>query len=179
VGEDRLLKRARTGDREALDALCRREWRSVYAIVYAAVRDRQEAEDLTQDVFVRALNALDRYQETDVPFRAYLAAIARNRVRDRWRKRQFAQVGLEHAPELLAHDRPDVALAGLPLAVDINEAILELPEDYRTVLQLRLWEDRSSEEVARLMGRSAGAVRVLQYRALAALRRTLEEEPHR
>lgn len=179
MGEDRLLKRARNGDRQALDELCRREWRSVYAIVYAAVRDRQEAEDLTQDVFVRALNALDRYQETDVPFRAYLAAIARNRVRDRWRKREFVQVGLEQAPDLFSHDRPDVALSGLPLALDINEAILTLPEDYRTVLQLRLWEDRSSDEVARLMGRSAGAVRVLQYRALAALRRILEEEPHR
>jgi RNA polymerase sigma-70 factor (ECF subfamily) len=177
VGEDRLLKRARNGDRLALDALCRREWRPVYTLIYAAVHDRQEAEDLTQDVFVRALKALDRYQQTDVPFRAYLAAIARNRVRDRWRKREFAHVGLDQAPEPLSDDEPDAWLAGFPLSDAVASAIQSLPEDYRTVLRLRLWEDRSSEDVATIMGRSAGAVRVLQYRALAALRRRLAEEP--
>ena len=149
----------------------------VYAIIYAAVRDGQEAEDLTQDVFVRALRALDRYQETDIPFRAYLAAIARNRVRDRWRKREFAHVGLDQAPEPLSVDEPDAWLAGLPLSDAVTSAILSLPEDYQTVLRLRLWEDRSSEEVATIMGCSTGAVRVLQYRALAALRRHLAEEP--
>jgi RNA polymerase sigma-70 factor (ECF subfamily) len=179
VGEDRLLRKARDGDSQALDELCRREWRPVYAIIYAAVRDRQEAEDLTQDVFVRALKALDRYRDTGAPFRAFLAAIARNRVRDRWRKREVVQVGLDQASEPFSLDEPEAGLAGSQLSDAVVSAIMSLPEDYRTVLRLRLWEDRSSDEAATIMGRSAGAVRVLQYRALAALRRRLEEEPNR
>ncbi|HEX5502222.1 MAG TPA: sigma factor [Thermomicrobiales bacterium] len=64
MGDDPLLERARRGDRQALEELCRREWRPVYALVYHAVQDRAEAEDLTQEVFLRALRSLGRYRAT-------------------------------------------------------------------------------------------------------------------
>ena len=93
--DDRLLRRAQRGDVAALEELCEREWRPVYGVVYQAVRDRHEAQDLTQEVFLRALKSLDRYQHTGAPFSAYLATIARNMVRDRWRRRQPVTVGLD------------------------------------------------------------------------------------
>src|SRR5437868_15359217 len=82
---DELLSRARRGDQRALEELCRREWRPVYAIAYHAVGNVADAQDLTQEVFLRALQALDRYEERGIPFQAYLATIARNLVRNRAR----------------------------------------------------------------------------------------------
>lgn len=176
MSEDTLLKKARCGDAAALDQLCQREWGPVFAIVYSRVKDRHEAEDITQDVFVRALKALECYEETSVPFRAYLATIARNRVRDHWRKRNLVQVALDHAPEPVADKSdPQIEVIGGPLSDHVIDAMASLPTDYRTVLRLRLWEDRPSDEVAAMMGRSAGAVRILQYRALTMLRAILEE----
>jgi len=70
--EDKLLERAQSGDRSALDQLCRLEWRGVYGVVYQAVRNPPEAQDLTQEVFLKAMKSLDQYRHSGVPFSAYL-----------------------------------------------------------------------------------------------------------
>ena len=176
MGGDELLRRAHAGDPAAVEELCRREWRPVYATVYRAVRDRAEAEDLTQEVFVRALRALDRYRESAVPFQGFLAVIARNLVTDRRRQRRPILVPLEDVASP-ADPRPgpeDAAIGGLERA-RLAASIGTLRPDYQTVLRLRLVDGRSSDEVAALMGRSPGAIRVLQHRALAALRTALEK----
>lgn len=81
--ERELLERAQRGDLDALEEICDREWRPVYGIVYQAVRNVGEAQDLTQEVFLRALRSLPRYRDMGVPFGAYLGTIARNLIRDR------------------------------------------------------------------------------------------------
>src|SRR5690242_533267 len=101
AGDD-LVRRAKAGDLGALEQLCSREWRPVYALVYASTRNPCDAEDLTQEVFLRALNAFDRYEPRDAPFRAYLATVARNLVRNRWRRKTPVQVGLDDAPPLVS-----------------------------------------------------------------------------
>lgn len=176
MSEDDLLINAQRGDPVALEELCRREWQPVYAVVYRAVQNRTEAQDLTQEVFLRALRSLDRYQDTGTPFRAFLATVAKNLIRDRWRRKTPYLVDLDQAHELVSSiESPEewmVAQAGL---APLRQAFGTLPNDYQTVIRLRILEGRAVGEVATLMGRTPGAIRQLQHRAIASLRNTLHE----
>ncbi len=177
MGEAQLLELALRGDRLALDELCRREWRPVYGIIYQAVQNRAEAQDLTQEVFLRALKSLDRYQVTGAPFHAYLGTIARNLLRDRWRKRSYPTADIDTVPEVPeAGPGPEQQILASSDRQSVEAKLLTLPEDQQTVIRLRMLESRSSSEVGELMGRSPAAVRQLQRRALLALRAALLEE---
>ena len=148
----------------------------MFAIVYHAVHNRMEAEDLTQEAFLRALKALDRYQETGVPFRAFLATVARNLVRDGRRGRHVVHIPLDDVPEPAApQDGPEQSAIAAAEIARLGQGMARLAPDYQTVLRLRLIDGRTAEEVATLMDRSPGAVRVLQHRALIALRAALQK----
>lgn len=176
MAEDQLLRRAQQGDPQAIEALCRREWRPVYGLLYRTLGNRAEAEDLTQEVFVRALQALDRYQDTGVPFHAFLTTIARNLLRSQWRRKVPHLVELDGVPDMRSHEQgPETTLLASERRRQLEQALATLAPDYQTVIRLRLLEERSSEEVAALMDRSPGAVRVLQHRALAQLRSRLRK----
>jgi RNA polymerase sigma-70 factor, ECF subfamily len=176
VDTDDLIQQAQAGNRAALEEICRREWRPVYDLVYRTVQNRDEAQDLTQEVFLRALRSLDRYHDTGQPIHSWLVTIALNMLRDRWRRlRPSTDIdsvpdvhSLEPGPEQLAMQHSDKDV--------IERALAALPGDYQTVLRLRVIEARPSKEVAEIMGRNADAVRQLQRRALLALRATLREE---
>lgn len=168
------------GDREAVEALFRREWQPVYTLLYRAVGNRAEAQDLTQEVFIRALGALERYQPTNTPFGGYLAVIDRNVLRGRWRRRGLSTIGLAAAEmvPLLADGPEQVALIA-DEQVRLAALLAPLPLDQRRVIQLRVLEGRSTEEVAAIMERSPGAIRVLQHRAITTLRSHLREGTRR
>lgn len=178
--DDRLLERAQRGDRDALDELCRREWRPIYALAYSALGNAAEAQDLTQEAFLRALRSLPAYRVTGAPFHAYLKKIALNLVRDGWRTRRHVTVPLDDALELPARE---VGPEGQALAGDerrrLLAALATLPSDYQTVIRLRLLDGLPAADAARAMGRSPDAVRQLQHRALSALRATLSEGSRR
>ncbi len=176
MAPDQTLQRALGGDRDALNALFEREWRAVYLLLYQHVQNREEAQDLTQEVFARALRSLERYRITDTPFQGYLATIARNLLRDRWKQRRPMFHDIDAEPHLASTVPGPEALSLMSMEQEVVRRGLDaLPEDYRTVLQLRLLERRSSDEVARLMGRKPDAIRQLQRRALLALRAALGE----
>jgi len=169
-----LLRLARSGDQHALDALCRRNWKPVYRSFARLTSNPAEAEDLTQEVFLRALRSLPGFEDRGLPFAAYLLQIARNLARDRWRAKP--------AQPLVTQDLPDRAATGpgpdnLAVASDhraaLASALDRLSPDHRAVLRLRILEGRSTSEVAMIFHRSQPAVRQLQVRALAALRATL------
>jgi RNA polymerase sigma-70 factor (ECF subfamily) len=167
---DELLGRARRGDQRALEELCQREWRPVYALAYHALGNVADAQDVTQEVFLRALRSLERYEETSAPFAAYLATIARNLVRNRARLRPTAALDDDApfggaGPETLAIESSEVER--------VRAALGELPADQRRVIELRLSEGRSTAETAALLGRGPDAVRQLQHRALVSLRARL------
>lgn len=178
--DDRLLERAQCGDRDALNELCRREWRPIYALAYSALGNAAEAQDLTQEAFLRALRSLPSYRITGAPFHAYLKTVALNLIRDGWRKRRHVTVPLDDAQELPARE---VGPEGQALAPDERRRLLAaleaLPQDYGTVIRLRLLDGLSAADVARVMGRSPDAIRQLQHRALSALRATLSEGSRR
>ncbi len=177
MGDDPILTRARRGDRRALEELCHREWRPVYALLYAAVRDRAEAQDLTQEVFLRALGALGHFRAGEAPFRAFLKVIARNLLRDRWRGRRPSPVDLALIREVPSGDA-DLAEASAAAAerAQLLLALGTLPDDYQAVVRLRLLEGRAGAETAIILGRSPAAARQLLHRALGALRAALQQE---
>lgn len=175
--ESDLLRGARSGDQQALDDLCRRNWRPVYRCLARLTASPAEAEDLTQEVFLRAIRSLHRYRDQGLPFTAYLLQIARNLARDRWRA--------SLTRPLVTGDVPERAVTGPgPEALAVEgarrEALIcaldELSADHRLVLRLRILEGRPASEVARITDRSPAAVRQLQVRALAALRTALGNE---
>jgi RNA polymerase sigma-70 factor (ECF subfamily) len=169
-----LVERARQGDHEALSLLCRQEWTTVYRVIAAAVPRRDDAEELTQEVFVRALGHLGGYQSAEGSFRPYLVTVARNLLRDRWRAQRRAPMAVTGLPEIPSREPGPEATA----VADIERAALvaelaRLPADYQKVLRLRLLERRPTAEVAEILGRRPDAVRQLQRRALVALRAEL------
>ncbi len=174
---DDLLQRARRGEIDALEAICEREWRPVYGIVYRAVGNVSEAQDLTQETFIRALRSFDRFRGDQRAFRAYLGTIARNLVRDRWRRRGLQQVAMDEAAQIPStRPGPEERAMGGVDAETLRTAMATLPESYRTVLWLRIVEGRPAKEVATMVGRSPGAVRQIQHRALVQLRSKMREE---
>lgn len=177
LNDSALLLLARSGDQQALETLCRRCWRPVYRSLARYTHDPGEAEDLTQEVFLRALRALPQYSDRGVPYVAYLLRIAANLVRDQWRAGTARALPLADLPDRPA---PGPGPDGLAVAGDERAALLRaldrLEPDHRAVLRLRILEGRSSAEVGLLTSRSAAAVRQLNVRALAALRAALAEE---
>jgi RNA polymerase sigma-70 factor, ECF subfamily len=178
LDDSTLLSRARSGDQHALETLCRRTWRPVYRSFARYTKDPAEAEDLTQEVFLRALRALPQYSDRGVPYLAYLLRIAANLTRDRWRAGPPRLVPVGDIPDLPA---PGPGPDGLAVESDRRAALLRaldrLRPDQRAVLRLRILEGRSSAEVGALTNRSPAAVRQLSARALAALRAALDEQP--
>jgi len=173
-----LLSRAMSGDRQALEMLCRRAWRPVYRSFARYTADPSEAEDLTQEVFLRALRAFPRFADRGVPYLAYLLRIAANLARDRWRAGQARAVPVGDFADLPTADPgPDGFTAESDRRAALLRALDRLGPDHRAVIRLRIIEGRSSKEVAALTKRSPEAVRQLQVRALAALRAALADQP--
>ena len=170
---ERLVDAARKGDPEAFGALFDRYHAPVYRYVVARVNRPSDAEDLAQLVFVKALEALPRYESRGVPFGGWLFRLARNVVIDHIRTRR------EHAPlDLIVErstdaDGPD-ELAVLRQEMDsVAAALRRLTPEQREAIELRFFAGLSAREAAEAMGRQEGTVRGLQFRAIAALRREL------
>jgi RNA polymerase sigma-70 factor (ECF subfamily) len=173
---DELLQKAQQGDQAAIEALFRREWRPVYRLIYRSLPDPAEAQDLAQEVFIRALTSLDRFQPTTTPFAGYLAVIARNLLRDRWRKQSPPTASDTQAAHLVSTAAgPEQVALMADEQTRIAALLAPLPADYRRVIELRVLEGRPTNEVAALMGRSPGAIRILQHRAITTLRQQMHE----
>src|SRR5512141_651922 len=175
---DRLVEAARNGDPEAFGALFDRYHAPVYRYIAARVGRPSDAEDLAQLVFVKALEALPRYEVRGVPFGGWLFRLARNIVIDHARTRR------EHAPlDAIvewagADDGPD-ELAVLRQEMDsVAQALRRLTPEQREAIELRFFAGLSAREAAAAMGRQEGTIRGLQFRAIAALRRQLGMDPN-
>jgi RNA polymerase sigma-70 factor, ECF subfamily len=169
ANDERLLIEAAQADPRRFAALYERHFDRVYAFIARRARDRAEAEDLTAEVFHQALAHLDRFEWRGIPFVAWLLQIARNAVADRWQRaaRERGTPSPEAADdgELGDVDRRAM-LAGL---------IGRLPGDQQRVVVERFVEQKSIREVARELGRTEGAVKQLQYRAIESLRAWLRD----
>ena len=174
--EEQLLHEARNGSAPAFGCIYEAYAGQVFRYLFAHVDDRLDAEDLTEEVFLRTWQALPGYRERGLPFRAYLFRIAHNALIDHYRKARRQQPVVNIEDEQVQDHLPDPAQA-LHASLerkDVRRVLDQLPPDYRIVLDLRFLAELSPDETAQVMERSAGAVRVLQHRALTALRRLIE-----
>jgi RNA polymerase sigma-70 factor (ECF subfamily) len=173
LDDGELIARARQGDREAFADLYQRYLPMIYAYVRARVFDDHDAEDLTEQVFLRAFQTLSRYQGRGWPYSAFLYRIARNLLVDHIRRArpalpvEAAEVHPDPAPSA------DEALIQREERRQLQQALGRLPADYQEVIRLRLLLSLPTATAAQWLGRSEGAVRVLLYRAMQALRREL------
>lgn len=176
-----LVERARDGDQHAFAQLYDRYVDQVYGYVRRRVGNREVAEDLTGDVFLRAWRRFDRFQWQGVDLGAWLTTIARNRVHDHFKSARFRlersvdDVGdRDEGPRV---DQPERVAEARELARSLASALEQLKDDHREVIELRFVHDMSVTETAAVLGRTVGATKALQYRALRALAQIVRDEP--
>lgn len=170
-----LIGRCKIGDRNAFAALYRAYVPMVYRYVAGRV-DRSKVEDFVAEAFVKALRNINRFEFRGVEFSAWLIRIARNLILDHAKSPAVTREILHDVtpePRGIAGTESQV-LAALD-AEALRGALTRIRPEHRRVLELRFIQGRSGGETASIMGRTEGAVRVLQYRALQALRKELEE----
>ena len=169
----RLVAEAQTGDAEAFGRIFDLYHEPVYRYIANRIHRPTDAEDLTQLVFVKALEALPRYESRGVPFGGWLFRLARNVVIDHVRLRR------EHAGLDTIVDRPSGARGPDDEAATRQEleavalALAALTDEQREAVSLRFFAGLSAKEAAVAMNRQEGTVRGLQFRAIAAIRRHL------
>jgi len=161
--DERLLIEAAQSDPARFGELYEENFSRVYAFVSRRVHNRQEAQDLTSQVFERALANIRRFEWRGTPFAAWLYRMASNAIADHYHAK---------ARELPLHD-PEVTddeLQQVERRATLARYVERLPAEQRRVLLLRFFEGRSIREIAQQIGRSEGAVKQLQWRALQKLR---------
>lgn len=147
----------------------------VYRYVALRVNNPADAEDITEDVFLRMLESIGSFRWREAPFAAWLLRIAHNRIVDHWRRAHTRTgVPLEEAPPLPSEQAdPQASIALFSDTQDLQAALVRLTELQRQVLALRFGAGLSVTETAKAMRRREGAVKALQHSAVAALQRIM------
>jgi RNA polymerase sigma-70 factor (ECF subfamily) len=164
--DERLLIEAAKRDPRRFADLYEINFDRVYAFVARRVGNREEAQDLTSEVFHQALAGLERFEWRGVPFAAWLYRIATNAITDRW-QRLSRERGIP-----LRGDPPveDANLDDVGERAAIYRLVRSLPSDQQRVVEMRFAKEMSIHEIAKELGRTDGAVKQLQFRALQNLR---------
>ena len=166
---ERLLVEAAQKDPTRFGELYEMHFERVYAYVARRVDGREEAEDLTSEVFYRALSNLPQFEWRGAPFAAWLFKIASNAIVDRSKRtakeRQFYG----------DDDPPDVSSADVESIASLYRLVGQLPADQRRVIVARFAEQKNIRDIARELGRTEGAVKQLQFRGLEKLRAGMGE----
>jgi RNA polymerase sigma-70 factor (ECF subfamily) len=173
-----LVQRAIGYDAEAFGRLYDMHVDRVYRHIYYRVSNEQDAEDLTQQVFFKAWQAIPKYKKTASPFIAWLMTISHNLVIDFYRTRYKRDKAYLEA-DIMADESvpsPEQETEARFDQQQVRRAILQLPKDQQRVILLRFVEGFRNAEIASILGKSEGAIRVILHRGLVALRYILEKE---
>lgn len=177
--EQDLITQAQKGDEEAVTLLYETHVDAIYQYICYRVDSKSTAEDLTSEVFLRMVRGLARYQDQGVPFRAWLFRIAANLLIDYYRQRKKGS-DILLSDEYESDDTdPFDRLAQSEDHQQLHLAIRALPETYQDLLLLRFVENLPHAEIARIMNKSADALRAMQHRALKALAEQFEQLSHK
>jgi RNA polymerase sigma-70 factor (ECF subfamily) len=176
-GEDKVVSDAVRGKASAFGRLYDHYQPAIYRFVFIKVGQREEAEDLTHRVFLNAWQNISSYRDLGFPFSSWLYHIARNQIIDHYRTNRPAVPLDEVSPDLLTTPEDSVVQIEVRLELDrVRLAIRMLKPDHQDVIIMRFVEELSIKEVAVAIGKSEGAVKLIQHRALRELRRRLT--PH-
>ena len=170
-GIESLVREAKNLDREALSELCVYFYPRIYRYVYYRVGTRQDAEDITSEVFVRMVKSL-RTQKGS--FQAWLFRIATNLVIDHYRRTARQKKALLKRESQMSSEPARDEREALFLQHELREAMGELTEEQQEVITLKFIEGYENSEIADMLSKSVGAVKALQFRALASLRKILK-----
>jgi len=188
LSDPAVVIEARKGSEAAYRELLARYERPVFSLIFRMVRDRETAEDLSQETFVKVLNNLDRYSP-EFKFSSWLFKIANNLTIDHLRRRRVDTISIEGAPDAVTSESaratsiavvsqdesPLEELESRELGTAIERAIARLRPEYRACIMLRHVEDRSYEEIAEIVKLPLGTVKTYIHRARHELRAALEE----
>ena len=177
-GERAVVDAARAGDEAALAELYKLYFPRVYRYILARMGNPYDAEDLTEEVFLRVLHAIERFQWREAPFSAWLFRIAHNAVISQ-RRKEGARGRSSPLSEALPMDSqgPDEMVENRLALNEIMKAAETLPEAQRRVISLRFAAGLTVAETARAMGKGEGNVKVIQHKAIAKLRDMLAQRP--
>lgn len=173
--ETALIAQAIEGKAEAFGHLYDRYLQRVYRHIYYRVGNISDSQDLAQEVFLRAWRAIPQYRSMGKPFSAWLFTIAHNLVKDHYRRRKGTSP-LEELNEEAFPTQPDKEAEAYADKDEIRRCLVYLSPEQQQVLCLRFIDDLDCREVASIMGKKEGAIRVLQHRALAQLRQIMKQE---
>ncbi len=175
--DSELIACAAKGDREAFGALYERYVFRVFRHVYYLTGDSHTAEDLTAQTFLNALEAIPRYEVRGVPFLAWLLRIAYNLTVNHKKLRQNGAAPLPEAVEVQSTlYSPEASCEAGVDGKRVWEGVRKLRGNQRQVIVMRFIDGLSYADIATVLGKSIGTVRVIQYRALCTLRRRMEDE---
>jgi RNA polymerase sigma-70 factor (ECF subfamily) len=188
LSDPEVVTLARKGSEAAYRELLSRYERPVFSLVFRMVRDRETAEDLSQETFIKVLNNLDRYSP-EFKFSSWLFKIANNLTIDHLRRRRVDTISIEGAPDAVtaesakatsiavvsASESPLEELESRELGTAIERAIGKLRPEYRACIMLRHVEDKSYEEIAEIVKLPLGTVKTYIHRARHELRAALGE----
>ena len=176
--EQALVAGAVAGDTQAFGELYERNIDAIYRYIFFRVENEQEAEDLTEQVFLNTWEALPNYEQRGYAFRSWLYRIAQNAVHDLHRSQRF--IANDQDPVLYLEDHTEPTSLEHLIRMEeqhrLIEAVKQLPDLQRNVILFRFVEGMSHEQVAEIVEKSSGACRTIQYRALLALQNSLAGE---
>jgi RNA polymerase sigma-70 factor (ECF subfamily) len=167
-----LVDRAQRGDREALEELYLLHFDRIYSYLHMSVGNRHDAEDLTTQTFLRMLESIKRFRWQSAPFSAWLFRIAHNLAMDHFRASRRWQPE-EEVPEPRGEEEPSAEAQAFQSIgrQSMLELIEDLSEEQQQVLTLKFVFNFPNAEVATILGKTEGAVKSLQHRALVSLQK--------
>lgn len=172
-----LVSQAQAGDTEAYGEIYDLLVDRIYRFIYFKTGKSEEAEDLTEQTFLKAYESLNNFKNQGLPFEAWIFRIARNLVIDHYRsKKRF--IDLEEIEELAGNNLPLDEWVGIKITYQaVLEVIKKLPAAYQEIIILKFIEEKENEEISIYLNKPVDQIRVLQSRALKALRRLLSNLP--
>lgn len=174
--EERLVTQAISHDRAAFTALYEKYVDQIYRHAYYRVGNQADAEDITEEVFIRAWKSIGRFKQTGAPFISWLITITRNQIIDYYRA-QKNHISLDKIEVADSNKNEPGIIAERNFNQEhIRKAIKKLKGDKQTVIMMHFIDGFSYPQIASTLKKSEGAVRVIQYRALNDLKRILAEQ---
>lgn len=171
-----LVERAKNGEEEAFGLIYDRFLTQIYRFIFLKVSNQHDAEDLSQQVFIKAWGAIDRFEEEGAPFESWLYKIARNLVIDFYRTKKSTTELEENMMIIDSRIDTEEVIFLKQSGSKIVKAIGCLTDEQQNIIILRYTEDLSYKEISKIMKKNQPALRILQHRAINKLKAILEKE---
>lgn len=172
-----IIRQAKKGDRKAFERLYKMYYVPIFRYIYLRIRNKQETEDIVQEVFMKIYGSIESYQDQGKDSLAYFFTIARNKVIDSYRKKKNVSLdeNLVVFEQLESHyDNPEELFEQNENARIVNLAIQSLNDTQKEVVIMKYINGLSNNQIAQILGRKEDAIRQIQHRALKVLKQRLE-----